>query len=117
MPLFPTLKTGAIAQYPATVKVSFGPTRSVEFLDGTAHRYCTGPAALRHWQIRMDHLDGVETAGVLSFLRANQAGTFSFTDPLTGDVAPRCIVGDQQVHSAVSGEADGIASFLVEELP
>jgi len=89
----------------------------VEFLDGTAHRYCTGPNPLRHWIVRMDHLDAVEQAGVLGFLQANRAGTFSFTDPLTGDIAPRCIVGGQQVYSAVSGEADCIASFLVEELP
>ena len=117
MPLFPTLKTGAIAQYPATVKLSFGPTRSVEFLDGTAHRYCTGPNPLRQWIVRMNNLDAVETAAVLSFLEANQAGSFSFTDPLSGDVAARCIVGGQQVHSAISGEADCIASFVVEELP
>src|SRR3954447_10765029 len=103
---FPTLKTGAVFQYPTTVKVAFGATRSVEFLDGSSHRYCTGPSALRQWLVRMEHLDGAETALVSAFVKANVSRTFSFTDPFSGDIVSRCALAGSQFQSSFIAESD-----------
>lgn len=117
MPTFPSLKTGAIAQYPAATRTLFGPTRSVDFLDGSSQRYCTGPLPLREWTVQLDRLDTAELAVIRSFLSQNQDSVFSFTDPRTGETVPRCKVRGLRFSETLSGEADGGISAVIEERP
>ena len=117
MPLFPTLKTGAIAQYPATVKLGFGPTQTVEFLDGSSQRYCTGPAPLRQWLVRFDLLDARESATLAEFLQRHYMSAFAFVDPFTGTTVPRCGLQGREFVSAIHGELNNTMSVVIEELP
>lgn len=115
MALFPTLKTGAIAQYPTTLRLSFGPTRSVEFLDGSSHRYCTGPRQLRQWVVRLDRLDNAEAASLFAFAVANREQTFSFVDPFSGETVVNCGFADSRVSTELAGEDDHDVTLVVEE--
>ncbi len=51
--VFPTLKTGAVAQYPATEASQFS-SFVVRFLDGGDQRHRQFPAALRRWVIKLN---------------------------------------------------------------
>ena len=116
MPAFPTLKTGAIAQYPLTVGETFR-TESIEFLDGTSQRYATGGAGRRAWSIQLTDLDPQESATVTTFLNKYGNGLFSFTDPASGDVIPRCTVAGGQLKHTITGEMSEMTSAVIEELP
>jgi hypothetical protein len=50
--VFPTLKTGAVAQYPATDSNQFA-SFVVRFLDGSDQRHRQFPAPLRTWVIKL----------------------------------------------------------------
>lgn len=117
MPNFPTLKTGAITQYPATLKTNFGTTRVVEFLDGTSQRYSMGAAPLRQWHLQADLLDARENALLADFLSTNAAGTFSFTDPFSGTSVPQCVLHGPEIQSMLSGELNNQTTFVIEEMP
>ncbi len=115
MATFPTLKTGAVAQYPARRTVRYQ-NQELRFLDGTEQRYrdCGGP--LHQWEIRLALLDEAEMAAFAAFLEDNQGAfaTFSFTDPWDGTVYPNCSLADELVLTA-SGEMDGSTSIVVVE--
>jgi len=116
MPTFPNLKTGAIVQYPLTVQQTFR-TESIAFLDGTSQRYATGGAQRRAWSIQFSDLEPRESSVVTAFLNKYGAGLFSFTDPASGDVIPRCaIVGGEFKHT-ITGEMSETMSAVIEELP
>lgn len=117
MPTFPTLRTGAITQYPATVKTSFGNTRVVEFLDGSSQRYSAGAAPLRQWIVRLERLDAREDALVTTFVKNNVESTFVFNDPFTGISAPKCALRGLEMQSVISGELNQESTFVIEELP
>lgn len=117
MPTFPTLRTGAVTQYPATVKTSFGNTSVVEFLDGSSQRYSAGPAPLRQWIVRLERLDAREDVLVTTFLRNNVEGTFAFHDPFSGVIAPRCALRGPETQHTIAGELSRESTFVIEELP
>lgn len=117
MPNFPTLKTGAITQYPATVTTTFGRTSVVEFLDGTSQRYSVGAAPLRQWHLRADLLDARENALLADFLSANVESTFTFTDPFSGTTVSRCVLHGPEIQSTISGELNNQTTFVIEEMP
>ena len=116
MPKFPTLKTGAITQYPATLNTCFGKTRVVEFLDGSSQRYSMGAAPLRQWHLRADLLDARENEILTNFLSANVEGTFSFTDPFSGASVPRCVLYGPEIRNTIAGELHNQTTFVIEEL-
>jgi len=89
--MFPTLKTGAVMQYPAKRTLQFA-TGVIRFLDGTEQRYCDSPSVLHKWTIQLDLLDEAEIAALDRFVQENQGrfGSFSFTDPWDGTVYPDC---------------------------
>jgi hypothetical protein len=113
---FPTLKTGAVAQYPARRTVRYQ-NQAVRFLDGTEQRYrdCGGP--LHQWQIRLALLDEAEMAALAAFLEDNQGtfATFSFTDPWDGTVYPSCSLAADDLVLTASGEMNGSTSVMVVE--
>jgi hypothetical protein len=114
--VFPTLKTGAVAQYPATKTNQFA-SFVVRFLDGADHRYRQFQAPLRSWVIKLDMLDETELSALEQFFIAQEGsfGTFSFVDPWTQDTVTNCSLDQDTLQYAVQGELRGTAQLAVVE--
>lgn len=116
MATFPTLlKTGAIAQYPVIRVVSLA-TQAVQFLDGSQQTYQLSGLGLRRWELSLDLLDETEVSAVVAFAEQIGTGTFSFTNPVTGETAPKCVIAGQQVSTSLLGELHGAATLGIEEV-
>jgi hypothetical protein len=61
--MFPSLKTGAVMQYPAKRTLQFN-TDAIRFLDGTEQRFRDNPSVLHQWTIQLDLLDESELSRV-----------------------------------------------------
>jgi hypothetical protein len=112
---FPTLKTGAVAQYPLGHTWRFS-TQSVRFMDGSRQRYPIYANALRRWTIRLNDLDESELGALISFAEQQQGATFAFTDPVTGETVSNCIVSASRFSAGMTQEIDGQASIVIEEI-
>jgi Conserved hypothetical protein 2217 (DUF2460) len=114
--VFPTLKTGAVAQYPATEGSQFA-SFVVRFLDGGDQRYRQFPAPLRSWVIKLNMLDETELISLEQFFMAQEGsfGTFSFVDPWTQTTFTNCSLNQDTLPYAVQGEMQGTASLTVTE--
>ncbi|MGB7759161.1 MAG: DUF2460 domain-containing protein [Bryobacteraceae bacterium] len=116
MASFPTLKTSAVAQYPATKAVTFQ-NQVVRFVDGSEQRYrdCAGP--LHRWVIRLSELDETEMAALEQFLESNQGsfGSFSFTDPWDNRTYGNCSFADDAIGLTSMEELRGETSVTVRE--
>jgi hypothetical protein len=116
MATFPTLKTGAVIQYPAIRKVRYR-NQSLRFVDGTEQRYrdCAGP--LRRWEIRLSQLDEGEVAALEQFFADNQGafGSFAFTDPWDGTAFPNCSLEMDGLKTTATAEMNGATSLTVAE--
>jgi phage-related protein len=115
MSSFPTLRTGAVAQYPLDRTVQFQ-TQSVRFLDGSRQRFRLYGAGLRRWKIRLDLLDEQELAAVAAFVEQQGTAVFAFTDPVTGDAVSQCIVSGGSYDAGMSSEMDANATVEIEEV-
>jgi hypothetical protein len=96
MATFPTLSTGAVAQYPAARTFRFN-NQILRFVDGNEQRYRDSAGPLHRWTIRLDYLDATEVAALEDFFLTNQGSfaSFAFTDPWDNTSYPNCsIVGD-----------------------
>jgi hypothetical protein len=115
-PAFPTLKTGAVAQYPATKTSQFA-SFVVRFLDGSDQRYRQFAAPLRSWVIKLNMLDEAELSALEQFFVAQEGrfGTFSFVDPWTQTTFPNCSLDQDTLPYAVQGELRGTAQLVVVE--
>jgi hypothetical protein len=113
---FPTLKTGAVAQYPATKTNQFA-SFVVRFLDGGDQRYRQFPAPLRRWVIRLDMLDETELNALEQFFAAQEGSfsTFSFVDPWTQSTVTNCSLDQDTLQYAVLAELRGTAQLVVVE--
>ncbi len=116
MSAFPRLKTGAVAQYPAT-RVLSRATEVKRFLDGTDQRYRARGAAVRRWVIRLELLDETELARLEEFFTSMQGrlGRFSFEDPWTGNVHTNCSLESDEFEFEVAGETRGRTVLVVRE--
>ena len=114
MASFPTLKTGAVAQYPFDRAVGFQ-TQAVRFLDGSSQRFRIR-AALRKWTLDLDLLDEDELASVVSFFEAQGTAPFAFTDPISGDTAPACVLSANSLTVVMTAEHRAQATVLIEEI-
>ncbi len=76
---FPTLKTGAVAQYGSDKTARFA-TTVYRFMDGSEQRFAQ-MRALRRWVIRLSLLDESELSAIGELFGEE---TFSFTDPFDG---------------------------------
>jgi hypothetical protein len=114
--LFPILRTGAVAQYPATNTTQFA-SFVVRFLDGSDQRYRHYPSALRRWTIKLDMLDETELNAIEQFFVAQEGrfGTFSFVDPWTQTTFPNCSLDQDTLDCQVQGEAQANTSLVVVE--
>jgi hypothetical protein len=116
MATFPTLlKTGAVAQYPLSRAVSLA-TQSVRFLDGSQQTYQLTGAGLRSWIVSLDLLDESELSAVIAFADEIGTGTFTFTDPLTGETAAKCVVSGTQLETSLVNELHGMTMLGIEEV-
>ena len=116
MSTFPTLlKTGAIAQYPLSRVVSLS-TQAVQFLDGSQQTYQLSGAGLRRWELKLDLLDETEVSGVIAFAEQIGTGTFSFSNPVTGETAAKCVIADQQLETSLVNELHGLARLEIQEV-
>ncbi len=115
MASFPTLKTGAVAQYPADRARLFS-TQVHQFLEGTEQRFPGFGSPLRRWSIQLSLLDEAELYGLEQFFLESEgrAGTFSFTDPWDGTVYPNCSF-DGDAFGAAFQARGGATSVLVKE--
>jgi len=116
MASFPTLKTGAIAQYPLTTQVQFA-TNVVSFMDGSEQRFPAFSSLLRRWTIRLDLLDETELNATLEFFRAQSgvAGVFSFTDPADGTVYPSCRFASDAIQTSMDAAGRCAAAIVVQQ--
>ena len=114
--LFPILKTGAVAQYPATNTTQFA-SFVVRFLDGSDQRYRQIGSSLRTWTIKLDMLDETELNAIEQFFIAQEGcfGTFSFVDPWTQTTFANCSLAHDTLVCQVQGEAQGSTSLIVVE--
>jgi len=116
MTSFPTLKTAAVIQYPATRSVQHS-NQVIRFLDGSEQRYRAFGPPLRRWNIRLELLDESELAALEAFFTANQGsyGSFSFVDPWDGVEYPDCSLEQDHFELQLAGEMRGTTSLTVKE--
>jgi Conserved hypothetical protein 2217 (DUF2460) len=116
MSTFPTLKTGAVMQYPAQRGMQFS-TTTLQFVDGSEQRFCGYQSVLHSWVIRLSLLDQSELQTVQNFFRGivGPAGDFAFTDPLNGTNDPSCSLASDSMASVLVGEWNGETSLTVLE--
>jgi hypothetical protein len=113
---FPLLKTSAVAQYPLERVQRFS-TRTVSFLDGSRQSFCVYGGGLRRWCLRLDLLDESELGEVIAFAEAQGGTPFAYTDPITGTTATKCVISGEQFSTGMTGEMNGQARLLIEEIP
>jgi hypothetical protein len=116
MATFPTLKTGAVAQYPAPRRLQFR-NQVVRFLDGSEQRYRGYAQPLRQWVIRLDLLDEAELADLTAFFETQQGpyGSFTFIDPRDNASYPDCSFANAALDTLLAGEARGSAALVVRQ--
>jgi hypothetical protein len=116
MPTFPNLKTGAVAQYPATRSLAFQ-NDTLRFVDGAEQRYRNSAGPLHRWEIHLDRLDGGEIAAIEEFFLAAQGAyeDFSFADPWDEKVYPHCSLEADGLEVVAMLEMWGLTSLTVVE--
>jgi hypothetical protein len=113
---FPTLKTGALAQYPSDRQQNFS-TQVYRFVDGSEQRFPAFGATLRRWVVRLDLLDEAELTGLQSFFESQggRAEAFQFTDPFDGHVYSSCSFDSDVLDLTFGGEQSGRAVAVIRE--
>jgi hypothetical protein len=116
MATFPQLKTGAVAQYPATKSLRFQ-NQTIRFLDGSEQRYRDAAGLLHQWVIQLSDLDESEMAEFEQFFEQNQGrlGNFEFTDPWDGTQYPNCSLASDELALSSLAEMRGKTSLTVVE--
>jgi hypothetical protein len=115
MASFPTLKTGAPAQYPLARDVRFA-TQAVRFMDGSRQKFPLFGTGLRKWTLKLDLLDEQELGAVIAFVEQQGSAPFAFTDPTTGAVASMCVISGQRFDATMTREMDGQTTVVIEEI-
>lgn len=116
MASFPTLSTGAVAQYPSDRGRQFS-TVVCRFLDSSEQRFPNYGAPLLQWVIRLDLLTETELVNLEAFYLSEQgqSGTFSFTDPFDGTVYPNCSFASGTMAAEFRDVGRGGAQVVVKE--
>ena len=116
MATFPTLKTGAVAQYPASKGLQVK-NRVLRFLDGTEQRYRDSAGVLHRWVIGLVDLDQCEMAAIEQFFLDNQGSFngFAFTDPWDGQAYPNCSIVDDELRLTSAAEIQGAVKLTIVE--
>lgn len=114
MASFPTLRTGAVAQYPSTRLIE-APVRVLRFVDGREQRFRSTRGPVRRWIVRLSEVSESELAGIEAFFGSQQgrAGSFEFTDPWDGTVYPDCSFDEDELRTELTGEDRATASITI----
>ena len=114
MATFPTLKTGAVAQYPASKSIHFR-NQIIRFVDGTEQRYRDSAGQLYQWDIRLGNLEESEMAAIGQFFVDNQGkfGSFAFTDPWDGQSYPNCSVSSDDLSQTSTAELRSMTTLRI----
>ena len=114
--IFPTLKTGAVMQYPATKGAQYW-SFVVRFLDGADQRNRQYSAPLHRWIIDLEMLDESELNTLEQFFiaQAGRFATFTFVDPWTQTSYANCSMDQDVLDYQLSGEARGTIKLIVSE--
>lgn len=113
---FPTLSTGAVAQYPLPLSVS-SPAQTIRFIDGADQRFRTRAGGLRTWRITLEFLNEDEIYQLEAFFESvqGQYSSFLFPDPYTGQLVPNCRMGEWSLTTDYLAVDLGAASLWVIE--
>lgn len=113
---FPTLRTGAVAQYPMERQTVYA-TDVMRFIDGEEQRSRSFAGSLRRWVVRLDLVDEGELAAIETLFEEMQGtlGTFAFTDPWDGTVYPNCSLDAGQLRLRLDGPGSGRAAITIRE--
>ena len=116
MNTFPTLKTGAVMQYPAQRGLQFS-TTALQFVDGSEQRFCNYQSLLHRWVIQLSLLDQSELQQLEEFFRGivGPAGDFAFTDPWDNTQYQSCCLASDSMAAVLVGEWNGQTSLTVLE--
>jgi hypothetical protein len=116
MSTFPSLKTGAVLQYPATRDTRHS-TCVLRFLDGSEQRFREHAGPLRRWVIRLSLLEESEMARLEEFFQSQQgrAGEFAFTDPWDGAAYPNCSLENDALRLDFEDLMRGRADIIIRE--
>jgi len=116
MATFPTLKTGAVMQYPAKATIRYS-NRLIHFVDGAEQRYRDSPAPLHEWVIRLDLLDEAEMKTFEEFFidQEGQFASFVFVDPKDNVTYPDCSLMIDDFDFTLNGERRGKTSIVIRE--
>ncbi len=113
---FPSLRTGAVAQFPFVRELGFSST-VVRFLDGSEQTYRLAGGARRRWRIDLALLDARELAGLRAFFEQQKGrwGTFTLVDPIDAQSYPNCSFESDAFPEQQDWEGTGSASLVVYE--
>jgi hypothetical protein len=113
---FPTLKTGAVLQYPARKEVRFA-TEVIQFINGSEQRFREYQTPLHRWMIQVGLLDQGELQVLREFFRTQAGGadSFVFTDPWDGITYSNCSIEGGDLVLQLVDEMKGNTSLTVRE--
>jgi uncharacterized protein DUF2460 len=113
---FPFLKTGAVAQYPASTSISYS-SRVIRFLDGSDQRYRDYSSPLHKWTLPLNLLDDAELSALEQFVVTQEGrfGSFSFGDPWTQVQYSSCSMNQEGLDYVLTQEARGAAGVVLQE--
>jgi Conserved hypothetical protein 2217 (DUF2460) len=116
MATFPLLKTGAVAQYPASSGLRFQ-NQVLRFVDGANQRYRDSAGPLHAWEIQLSEMDEREMAEIEQFFVANQGSfaSFAFTDPWNGQAYTSCSIASDELDLTSTAEMRGGVSLMIVE--
>jgi hypothetical protein len=116
MATFPVLKTGAVAQYPASRAFQYQ-NQILRFVDGNEQRYRDSAGPLHRWVIRLDYLDATELAEIEDFFRNNQGSfaSFAFVDPWDNTSYPNCSIAGDTLVTVAKDESRNTTSLTILE--
>ena len=116
MASFPTLKTSAVAQYPARRSAAFK-NQKLRFVGGAEQRYRDCAGSLHRWEIAFARLDEDEIARLAEFFAENEGSlaSFVFIDPWDGHEYPNCSLDSDALECAAMAEMSGATSLVIRE--
>ncbi len=114
MAQFPSLKTGAVAQYPSIKEYHFS-TETRRFVDGSEQRYRDFGKCRQRWVINLSQLDESEIAELVDFFRSQQGrlGAFDFEDPWSQIVVLNCHFERDFFPIRADGEFDSRTGLVI----
>lgn len=113
---FPTLKSGAVAQYPAQRSVARS-TWIGRFVDGSEQRFRNEPGVLHRWVVNLSLLTEAEVVAIREFVDevGGRFELFTFTDPWDGAVYADCSLENDAHSIEWFGENNARTTLVIRE--